>query len=306
MTVIATGDLTAEMSTLYEKKFLKRAEYEYVHAQGAQLRDQPANEGKSVNFTRHTPLAVATTALTEGVNPSEVALTASTVTATLGEYGNTVRISRFLSLTSIDRNNLEKIEVVGQNMGETLDTLARNELFTGATVQLAVGNATLTDIGASDVLTVYELQLAVRNLKKAKAMRYQSKIAPWMGKVGPDTSFDLQRDSTFVNADVYDNGAEKIYTGELGKISGARLLETANQKSESSTATVFSNFIHGDQAFGSMNLEGDKPQMYIIPHTKIDSGNPAGRFSMISWAGSYVCKTLNALWIRNIKTGASA
>jgi N4-gp56 family major capsid protein len=270
------------------------------------MRDQPANEGKSVNFTRHTPLAVATTALTEGVNPTEVALTASTVTATLAEYGNTVRISRFLSLTSIDRNNMEKIEVVGQNMGETLDTLTRNELFTGATVQLAVNNAALTDIGASDVLTVYELQLAVRNLKKAKALRYQSKVAPWMGKVGPDTSFDLVRDSTFVNADIYDNGAEKIYTGELGKIAGVRLIETANQKSESSTATVFSNFIHGDQAFGCIDLEGDKPQMYIIPHTKIDSGNPAGRFSLISWAGAYVTKTLNAVWIRNIKTGASA
>jgi hypothetical protein len=40
-------------------------------------------------------------------------------------------------LTSIDENNKEKIEVVGQNMGETLDELTRNELFTGATVQFA-------------------------------------------------------------------------------------------------------------------------------------------------------------------------
>lgn len=306
MTAQLTTGLTQEMSIFYEKVFLARAEYEYIFSQGAQMRDQPANEGKQVNFTRHTPLATATTALSEATNPSEVNLTATTVSATLAEYGNSVRISRFLSLTSIDANNKEKIEIVGQNMGETIDELTRNELFTGATVQLVTGNAALTDIGASDVLSVDELRRAVRTLKKNKALRYQSGIAPWLGKLQPDTSYDLTRDTTFVNADIYDNGAEKLYQGELGKIAGVRLIESPNGKSESSTVTVYSNFIHGDQAFGCIDLIGDKPQLYIIPHTQIDSGNAAGRFSLVSWACAYVPKTLNANWLINIKAGASA
>lgn len=306
MTVQTTSGLSAEMSTYYEKVFLARAEYEYIFDQGAQMRDMPANEGTSVKFTRYTPLATATTALTEGVNPAESALTASTVSATLAEYGNTVRISRFLSLTSIDANNKEKIEVVGQNMGETLDELTRNELFTGATVQYAGAKAALTAVAASDVLTVAELRKAVRTLKKNKAHRYADRTAPWLGKLGPDTSFDLTSDTTFINADIYDNGAVKLYNGELGKILGVRLVESPNQKSEASTATVFSNFIHGADAFGCIDLVGDKPQLYIIPHTKIDSGNPAGRFSMVSWAASYVTKTLNSTWLINIKTGATA
>src|SRR5690349_11625446 len=109
MTAQVTTGLTQEMSTYYEKVFLARAEYEYIFNQGAQMRTMPANEGKTVVFTRHTPLATATTALTEGVNPAEVNLTATNVSATLSEYGNTVKISRFLSLTSIDVNNKEKI-----------------------------------------------------------------------------------------------------------------------------------------------------------------------------------------------------
>lgn len=306
MAAETTSTLTQEMSTYYEKVFLERAEYEYIFNQGAQMRSMPANEGKTVNFTRHTPLATATTALTEGSNPAEVALTATTVSATLAEYGTTVKISRFLDLTSIDKNNKEKIEVVGQNMGETLDEITRNELFTGATVQLAGGKSALTDVAATDVLNVAEIRKAVRTLKKNKARRYQDPVAPWMGKVGPDTSYDLTNDTTFINADIYDNGAEKLYNGELGKILGVRLLESPNQYSESSTTTVYSNFIHGADAFGCIDLVGDKPQMYIIPHTKIDSGNPAGRFSLVSWAASYVCKTLNASWIINVKTGATA
>jgi len=306
MSANTTGTLTQEAQTFYEKAFLARAEYEYIHAQGAQLRTQPKNGGSTIRFPRHTPLATATTALTEGTNPGEVALTATNVSATLAEYGNVVKISRFLTLNGIDANNAEKIEVVGQNMGETMDELVRNELFTGATVQFEGAKTALSALAVTDVLKVADIQKVVRALKKAKAKRYQSGIAPWMGKLGPDTSYDLQQDSTFINADIYSNGAEKLYKGELGKIAGVRLLETANQKSEASTVTVYSNFFHGDQAFGSIDLEGDKPQLYIIPHTKVDSGNPAGRFSTVSWATTFACKTLNGAWLINVKTGATA
>lgn len=309
MSTQTTGTLTQEMNDYYEKVFLARAEYEYIFSQGAQMRTQPSNTGKTVVFTRHTPLATATTALTEGVNPAEVSLTAANVSATLAEYGNTVKISRFLSLNSIDPGNKEKIEVVGQNMGETIDELTRNELFTGAKAQLAGGKSVLTDVAITDVLSVAELRKAVRTLKLNKARKYQDRIAPWIGKVGPNTSYDLTSDSTFLSADIYSNSAEKLYNGELGKILGVRLIESPNQyesvNAGTSNADIFSNFIHGADAFGCIDLEGDKPQLYIIPDTKIDSGNPAGRFSTVSWAASYVAKTLNADWLINIKTGAT-
>ncbi len=309
MTAQVTTGLTQEMSTYYEKVFLARAEYEYIFNQGAQMRTQPANEGKVVNFTRHTPLATATTALTEGTNPAEVNLTASTVSASLVEYGTAVKISRFLTLTSIDANNKEKIEVVGQNMGETIDELTRNELATGATAQLAGGKAALSDVAITDVLSVSELRKAVRTLKKNKARRYQDRIAPWLGKIGPDTSYDLTSDSTFLSADIYDNGSEKLYNGELGKILGVRLVESPNQNETAnggtSNADIVWNFVHGSDAFGCIDLAGDKPHLYIIPHTNIDSGNAAGRFSMVSWATTYVTKTLNANWLIAIKSGAT-
>lgn len=304
MAAQVTTGLTQEMSTYYEKVFLARAEYEYVHKEGGQMRSQPKNEGKVVNFTRHTPLATATTALTEGTNPAEVALTATTVAATLAEYGTTVKISRFLSLTSIDANNKEKIEVVGQNMGETLDELTRNELFTGATVQLAGSKAALTDVAASNTISAAELRKAIRTLENNKARRIQGR-ASWIGKVGPYTKYDLMGDSTWVNAATYSN-VDNLYKGEIGELYGIRFLSSPNQKTESSTVTVYSNFVHGSDAFGCIDLEGDKPQLFIIPHTNIDSGNTAGRFSTVAWAATYVTKTLNANWLVNIKSGATA
>lgn len=306
MAAQTTSGLSAEVAILYDKVFLARAEYEYVFKQGAQMRPMPANEGDTVYFTRHTPLATATTALTEGVNPAEVSLTASTVSAQLAEYGNTVKISRFLSLTSIDANNKEKIEVVGQNMGETLDEITRNELFTGATGQNAGSKSAVSDIAASNVLSASEIRKAVRTLKNNKAMPYSDSNYSWIMKTGPFPAFDLMGDSTFVQADTYDNAAKNIYRGDLGVLYGVRFWESPNQKTTASTTTVYSNFIHGKEAFGCIDLEGDKPKLHIIPHTKIDSGNPAGRFSLVSWSASYVVKTLNTNWLLDVKTGATA
>lgn len=302
-----TTGLSAEVAIYYEKVFLERAKYESIFDQGLQTRKQPEGNGKTVYFTRHTPLATATTALTEGVNPTEVALTASTVSAALAEYGNSVKISRFLELTSIDNNNKEKIAVIGQNMGETIDELVRNELFAGATAQYAGGAAALTAVAASNTLSALEIRKAVRTLKANKARHYTGSNYSWLCKTGPFPAFDLQGDSTFVAADTQNgNNAKLTYNGDLGVLYGVRFLSSPNQKTTSSTVTVYSNFVHGSDAAGVTELDGDAVKLYVIPHTQIDSGNPAGRFSIASWAGSHAVKTLNSSWLIDIKTGATA
>lgn len=304
MTVETTTTLSSQLSTYYDKVFLDRAQYEFVYNVGAQMRTRQDNEGKSVIFNRLSPLSVSTSTLSEGSNPAEVSLTTATVSATLAEYGTTVRKSKFASLTLIDANDKEVIEVVGQNMGETLDQLTRDELFSGATAQIVSGKA-LSSVAASDVLTVAEIRKAVRTLDNNKARRYNGY---YYMKTSPYPQYDLQGDSNWVNASIYKDGDDRTKTGALGEIFGVRLWVSKNPKVEASgasSANVYSNFIHGDSAFGCYDLSQDSPQLYIVPHTKIDSGNATGRFSLVSWAGSYVTKTLNANWLVNVKVGAT-
>ena len=129
---ITTGaHISCEVSTYYEKVFLARAEYEHILKEGAQIRTHPTNEGRTVNFTRYDPLTIITDPLGEASNPVACAITACTISMTLSEYGLTVNTSRMLSLVSIDANMKEKVELVGQNMGETLNRLIRTELGAG-------------------------------------------------------------------------------------------------------------------------------------------------------------------------------
>jgi N4-gp56 family major capsid protein len=299
-----TASLSQEVSTYYEKRFLSRAEPYLVHAEGGQKRSHPGAEGRTVRFTRYTPLSVSTTALTEGTTPAITDLTATNVDAILSEYGNSIKVSKFLSVNSIDERDREKVDVVSENMGKTLDQLVRDELFATTQVQLAGGKSLISDIAASNTLSAAELRKAIRALESSGAPRY-SGTGQYLGKIQPYTKFDFTGDSTWVNAAQYSN-VDALYKGELGMMYGIRLLLTNNGKSESSTVTVYSNFVHGAEAFGVVEHSQDPPKLYIVPSGSIDSGNPAARFGYISWAGSYVCKLLNANFVVNVKTGATA
>lgn len=292
-----------EVMMFYSSKFLERSKEWLIHREGLQKGKQKKGSGTTTTFNRLNPLSKATTPLTEGNNPSEVSISGSTVTLTLAEYGTTVKISKLLKLASIDADAQEKVELVGQNMGETLDELARDALYAGATPVLANGKTAISALAVTDILDYTQTRRAVRALKKNKAMRYPD--GAYLAKIGPDTSFDLMGDEAWTDVNVYNKGGKQVYNGEVGKLAGARFLETNNQKEESSTVDVFSNFFHGQHAAGEHDLEGDMPKLYIKVPNANSTDNPADRFSTISWAGTYVAKVLIADWVLNVKTGAT-
>lgn len=302
MAAQTTTGLSNEVMTWYESKFLERAKMELIHREGFQKSTHKRGRGKTITFNRYIPLDPATTALTEGSNPTEADITSSTVSCTLAEYGKTVKVSKLLSLTSIDVDSGEKVALVGQNMGETLDTLARDALFSGATVQLAGGKSALSDIAASDKVSADELNKVDRTLYGNKAMKYNDGF--WLGKFHHRVIYDLRKDSTWINAKTYSD-VKDLYTGEVGQLHGITVLRTNNGKSENSTVTVYSNFIHGANAAGEYDLEKDTPKLYIKVPGPQDTSNPADRYSTISWAGSYVAKVLVASWVLNFKCAAS-
>jgi N4-gp56 family major capsid protein len=304
MAANTTSTLSNEMMTFLIANFLERSQQQNIHAEGAKVRVHPEASGKTMTWNRYTPLAAASTALTEATNPSEQNISSATVSATLAEYGNFDKLSSLLNGTSIDRLAKEKTEVMAQNASETLDTLVRNELFSGATVQYAGAKSALTGVAASDVLSIAEVRKAVRTLKKNNALPYGDGY--FLGKIGPDTSYDLMNDTVWVNAHSYKDGQE-LYKGEVGKIARVRFLEcSSNQKSESSTATVFSNFFHGQEAIGTVDLSGNNMKLIIKQSDKSDTSNPLNMFTTVGWKATFATKTLNPLWVVNVKSGASA
>ena len=304
-TSVTTG-LSQEVMVYYEKVFLARAKYELILSEGGQLRTHPANSGRQVNFTRYDPLTIITSPLGEASNPVTCPINASTVTMTLSEYGLTTTHGRLLTTVSIDSAMKEKISLVGQNMGQTLNRLVGNELANG-TSYYANGH-TVGTIAAGDVLDACNIRMMVQNLELAKAYVYPDGF--YIGKTDPISKYQLLGNTVWVNAKTYSD-VQDLYKGEMGELYQVRWLLNKDYSSgieatstAASTVIRYYTYVHGDNAFGVYDLETNKPQLFILPN-QVDSASPAGRVSFISWAGAYATKLLNPVWCLSARFTAS-
>lgn len=313
----AAATLITPSQVYYDKVFLDRAKVELRHDFGAQLRSVPLNSGQVVRFTRFSPLALVTSALSEATNPAEVAMTATNVSATIQEYGNVTNVGSLFSMTQIDVGLQEHVEVHGQNAGESIDRLIRQELASGATAQIVSGATLASDIMTTDVFSGVEIRKAVRTLKNNKAQKFENGY--YRGIIGPDTAYDLFGDSEWLDAHRYTT-SDAIERGVIGKLHGVEFVETNNQHKDVSaglsgspvTATtagvvaVYSNFIFGKNAYGIINLGSITTPTVIVKNPgPNDTSNPLNMFSTVGWKMPFAVKTLNSNWLINVKTGAT-
>ena len=303
-----TATLTGLMQTFYDKKFLERAKEVQTYDIGAQVRTIPANMGKTVNFTRFSPLAKQTTALTEATNPSAIDMTTTTVSAVVAEYGGYVTVGKLFELTSIDAGLSEHIDVIGQNAGETVDELIKNALDDNGTTRLAGGKAAVSAIAATDVLTGPEIRRAVRALKIAKAPRFADGM--YKGIVPVSAVYDLRGDTEWLDAHRYTD-ASAIKNGEIGKLHGVTFYETNNEMLDlnvgaSSTVDVYSTFIFGRDAYGIVDIGGTStPKVFVKQPGANDTSNPLNMFSTVGWKVHFVAKVLNSAWLYQIKSAST-
>jgi len=227
-------DLSDEMKVFYEDYLIDNAKPNLVHDQFGQERPIPKNNGKTVEFRKYAPLDKALTPLDEGVTPSGNSLNVSTITATVKQYGDYIELSDVLLLTAIDNNLVEASKLLGDQAGQTLDTVVREVLNGGTNVQyqensvlsrhlLVGGSATAAD---NHYMTVKSVKYGVRNLKNNLAKKISGNF---VAIIHPDVSFDLTEDDRWTAPHTYVD-TENIYNGEIGRIHGARFVETTEAK----------------------------------------------------------------------------
>jgi N4-gp56 family major capsid protein len=319
----SAAGLITPVQVYYDKVFLDRAKIELRHDFGAQVKNVPLNSGAVVRWTRFSPLALITSALSEATNPGEVAMTATQVSATLAEYGNVTNVSSLFSMTQIDVDLKEHIEVHGQNAGESIDQLIRNELHSGATKQVVTGTygnpsaPNISDIHMTDIFTGLEIRRAVRTLKLNKAQRFESGL--YRGIIGPANSYDLYGNSEWLDAHRYTT-SDAIERGVVGKLHGVEFVETNNQyvtlsggfsgtpvtAASAGVANVYETFIFGKNAYGVVNLGSITAPTVIVKNPgPNDTSNPLNMFSTVGWKMPFATKTLNSNWIVAIQSSTS-
>lgn len=306
MASITTG-LTQHMSIYYDKVFLERAKAMITYDVGATVKMLDKNSGKTVYWNRMTPLAAATTPLTEATNPSAVDMTSTIVSATVAPYGNYTTVGQLYSLTSIDEGLKEHVSVHAQNAAETIDELIEAALSGGGTAQIANSVAAVSSIATSDTIDGADIRAAVRTLKVNKAQPFAD--GHYRAIIPVSVVHDLRGDSEWLDAYRYTD-AESIRNGEIGRLHGVRFFETNNETVSADAGAgnvdVYTTYIFGKDAYGVVDLAGQMgPRIYVKQPGANSTDNPLDMFSTIGWKAYFVAKVLNSNWLIELKSASS-
>ena len=298
----STGnDLSTEMKTYYDLRLLDYAQANLVHDQFGQKRPIPKNGGKTIEFRSFSPLAKATTPLTEGVTPSGNQLDVKTITATVSQYGDFIVQSDVLELTAVDNTILEATKLLGRQAGVTLDTVTRNVMVGGTNVMYAPkinastgAETAVTSRAGLDNTCVLTVNLVEQVVAELRAQNAPTIDGDYIGIIHPYTAYDLMRDPDWRDPHKYAD-TTNLYEGEIGKIGGVRFVQSTEAKiwrdstcPAQSGATpayyaVFASLFFGDGAYGTTEVEGGGLQTIVKQKGSAGTADPLDQRSSVGW-----------------------
>ncbi len=271
MAQTTTTQVDPAVSTMYDRLLLMRARPHLIYTLFAQRRDLRKKAGNTIKFRRYTNLSVATTPIGEGVTPAGSQLAKTDLTAVVSQYGDFVEVSDVVDLTVEDAIITEAVELLGQQFGETIDTLVRNTLSSVASATNASSGSngktpteiTKTDIDAivktlmgNDAHMISEIVMPSQNFGTAP-------IPPsYFGLADTDISDDIANVSNFVSTQEYGQQMP-VMEAEWGSTGRVRWLLSSRGKATTEDPVQYHCFIVGKNAYGMTELEGGSASTII-------------------------------------------
>lgn len=267
-----------------------------------------SHPGASVQFNIYNDLAQATSALTETSDVTAVALSDSTVTVTLAEYGNAVITTAKLRGTSFLNVDADAANIIGYNMANSIDNVVHDVLVGGTNVAYG-GDATSTaTLDAADNLDAGDIRKAVAAMRSDSAMPMSGNV--YVGFIHPDVSFDLREDTAvtdIIQYQIRQDGAA-VRAGSIGTFGGVDFIETPRLEitadGGASTVDAYNTVICGKQALAKAHSRGagfgSDPGVVFGPVT-----DTLRRFQPVGWYHLVGYSRFREASIQRIETSSS-
>jgi N4-gp56 family major capsid protein len=168
---------------IYNRVLLERAQPSLYHAYFGQQKSQTRRNGLSMAFRRYEKLSTTQVPLSDGVTPPGVQLTKTDYVATLTQHGNWTIVTDNVDFYYPDAVMTEAAELMGENMGESMDLIVRDVLVAGTNLtRIKVDNSGTYDgagVERTDVLGALcksALDGAMTSLKREDAKAFTPQI----------------------------------------------------------------------------------------------------------------------------------
>lgn len=279
-TSFTDGTSSDAIQSVLNSVLLERGVFDMTATVPVMAKPMSQRTGKTMIWRRYEALSLAKTALSEGVTPSGKAKSVTDVSATLAPYGDYIIDSDFLLNTQPEAVAIENVELLGQQRGETMNSLYLDEWATATNILYANGSATNA---VNTVLDETDFRRALRDLRNNKAKVFTPMVDASQ-KIGtgsilpsfwclttPDVMFDMNDETDFITVNDYGNSNAAI-AGEAGAFRrlGIRFLLTPNDGNQwtfgtgatgsttvqesSNNAIIHSAFVIGRGAVGGVQL----------------------------------------------------
>jgi N4-gp56 family major capsid protein len=275
----------------YERKLLSTLEPRLVLQPLGKRQKLPRGNGKQVKWLRYAAIAESTTPLTEGTPPSEIAFSTSNVTSAISQYGQFSKVSDLLSMTAIDPVLENLSERFGVAAAKTIESLIVAELDAEAADQFAAGAAGVGSVAAGDNLDHIELIKAMVSQKEAFIDPHES--GQYVAVIHPKAEFDLLSDTqvgSFQDINKYVGGSDgqrKLLNGEIGRMYGMRILVSDKMSVDAGAGAagidVYSSYLIGEEAFGTVWLDGSSVEMKVKRHGSAGANDPLDQFATVGY-----------------------
>ena len=304
-------EIPVEVNNFYDRTMLDRATPATIYNRFAQVRDIPANNGTNrIKFRAYGALTSQTTALSEGVTPSGKQLSVTDIYADVLYYGDYVTITDVVLTETYDPILTETADILGEQVGLSLDDLCKAVVIAGASEQFASTATTVATVTSAMKITREEIKEAVRTLRTNNAKPITSMIDPSTGYntvpvaasfvmiVSEDTLYDLEDAAGWIPVEKYPNKSD-VMPDEKGSIAGVRVLMSTNAyvatAEGADSQDVHGSLVIAQNAYAQTRISGHTLQNIVKPLGSSGTADPLNQRSTSGWKLSYVAKVLSAL-----------
>ena len=320
----ATGDtgMGSLVSIYYDKLAVETLKAAVVVYNKCSKRALPQHGGKVITFHRYVASSgvVSAYALTEGGSgawPTWGLLSATAVTATMGQYGRAIQTTDLLELTAVSDIVKDAIKFLMEEAADIIDrrildiaynVSASQGVYGGAIPTGASGGFDITwpsaqgyTIAALSLLTS-ACHIDVNGIKKALKTLKADNCHPldngyYCMITHPDSTAKLMSDSSWQNAYQYTK-PENMRKGEVGRIYNVEVTETTNifwtvsGTGTPNTVSAYFSILFGKDGLAVTEIDGGLKTFVKRPN-QYDSANPLDQWSSIGWKMNFVPVVLN-------------
>lgn len=248
-----------------------------------------SHRGSGVTFNIYADLSQATSALTETSDVTAVAMSDSTVTVNLVEYGNAVITTAALRGQSYLNIDSDAANIVGFNAADSLDQVAADILQAGSNVKY-IGQSSRGAITSSNTITSSSVREQVAALRTASVPTFSG--GSYIGFIHPDVVYDFIEGTAVTDLRSFQirQDAAGVRQGSIGQFDGVDFIETPRAllvaDGGSTTTDVYGTVIIGQQALAKAysTMYGENPSVVFGPVTdSLRRFQPVGWYSMCGY-----------------------